>query len=397
MVTRAGWLVVGGSLALIVAGRAFGITELFLLATIGLALVLATFLSVRRRLPRLQVTRSILPTRVQHRGASRVELAITNGGAARSPVLQLHDPVSGTVGASISLAPLAPTKGRSATYRLPTDRRGVVHIGPLRAQLTDPFGLASRRFPIAEATTLTVLPAIEDLARPTGRGGADDPMVGAAHPVPGRSADEDFATLRPYVIGDDLRRVHWSSSARAGDLLVRQDDPPWQGRMTVLLDTRAPAGTTPSTEDERFERAVSAAASLVHDAALRGDQVRLVMGDGTDTGSVDARGAHELLLERLALVTSAPDGRVELSAATGAARSGTLTVVTRTVDEAVRATILEHNRSFGTTAVVVFVDAEPATWPTADWLPHSTELVSVTPDRTFAATWRAAARRRVAR
>ena len=61
----------------------------------------------------------------------------------------------------------------------------------------------------------------------------------------GRSGDE-FYSLRPYVVGDDLRRVHWPSTARRDELIVRQDERHWQGRTTVLLDVRRAVHTPTS-------------------------------------------------------------------------------------------------------------------------------------------------------
>jgi uncharacterized protein (DUF58 family) len=94
-----------------------------------------------------------------------------------------------------------------------------------------------------------------------------------------QTGGDEFHSLRPYVIGDDLRRVHWPSTARRDELTVRQDERHQQGRTTVLLDVRRAVHT-----DESFERAVSAAASLLVAAVRRGDEVRLVATDRTDSG-----------------------------------------------------------------------------------------------------------------
>ncbi len=67
----------------------------------------------------------------------------------------------------------------------------------------------------------------------------NDPLAGAEHPNALGRGGEDFYALRHYVVGDDLRRVHWPSTARHDELMVRQDELPWQGRATVLVDVRA--------------------------------------------------------------------------------------------------------------------------------------------------------------
>ncbi|MEO6988740.1 MAG: DUF58 domain-containing protein, partial [Aquihabitans sp.] len=235
MPTRSGWFVAAGGLATIVAGRLLGLSELYLLGTCALALPLVALILVRQNQPVLDVQRVLRPTRVMLGGVARVEATIVNRGRRRTPVLTLHDPVEGTVGARLTVAPMPPDEQQTASYRLPTQRRGLVHVGPMEAQVVDPFGLVRRRMAVAGVATLTVLPAIERLERVTAGGGIDDPMAGATRTVLGRTGGEEFAGLRPYVIGDDLRRVHWASSARIGDLLVRQDNPPWQGHLTIVL------------------------------------------------------------------------------------------------------------------------------------------------------------------
>jgi uncharacterized protein (DUF58 family) len=182
-------------------------------------------------------------------------------------------------------------------YRLPTGRRGLLRVGPLHLERADPFGLARRVVRAAGETTLTVLPAIEDLAIGQIGGGRHEPLTGLSAASLAASGIEDLATLRPYVVGDDLRRVHWPSSARVDDLVVRRDEEHWQGHLTVVLDCRHHA-----MDAACFERAVSAAASLVHAVSELGDRIRLVQTDGFDSGMIDGRRSAGSLLEVLALV-----------------------------------------------------------------------------------------------
>ncbi|MFN8017902.1 MAG: DUF58 domain-containing protein [Acidimicrobiales bacterium] len=98
-------------------------------------------------------------------------------------------------------------------------------------------------------------------------------------------------------MGDDLRRVHWPSTARVDDLVVRGAEDHHRRRATVVLDCRRSA-----MDPEAFELAVSRAAGLVHAVAVAGDLVRLMATDGLDTGMVDARRNEVLLLEHLAVV-----------------------------------------------------------------------------------------------
>src|SRR5207245_397722 len=89
---------------------------------------------------------------------------------------------------------------------------------------------------IAPATQLTVYPRVDPiLPLPQTRG--HDPHAGADHPT-ALGSGEDFYALRAYQVGDDLRRVHWPSTARLDELMIRQQEMPWQGRATVVLDVR---------------------------------------------------------------------------------------------------------------------------------------------------------------
>lgn len=388
MVTRAGWWLAVGAILTIAAGRVFGLPELAVLGSTGVLLVIAAAVRARQPLPQLEVTRSVHPGRVPVGGRSRVELLVTNRGRRRTSLLTLHDPVAGTIGAHVALAPLAPGATQAASYRLPTDRRGLVEIGPLTMQRTDAFGLARRSATVAGTDVLTVLPTISPLR---GRGvgsGLDDPLAGFSQRRAGGAGNEDFSTLRPYVVGDDLRRIHWASSARAGDLLVRQDDPPWRGHITVLLDARAER-----TDPDRFELAVTATASILHAAARQADRARLIITDGTDTGLIDARAAADVLMERLALVTLHPGGAVPDTPADGRMRTGSLVLVSGSPTAEDLAALTAHRARFATVRVVVFDDPSRLDATPEPLLGPGVEVVRVGVGQPFAAAWDLAGRR----
>src|SRR5439155_1191309 len=134
-----------------------------------------------------------------------------------------------------------------AAYRLPTERRGVFALGPLEISRSDAFGLAATSTVAAPATQLTVYPHIDVIA-PLPHTIGHDPYAGTDHPNALGNLGEDFYALRPYELGDDLRRVHWKSTARADELMIRQDEMPWQGRVTVLLDHRRRAHSAETLE-----------------------------------------------------------------------------------------------------------------------------------------------------
>jgi uncharacterized protein (DUF58 family) len=276
--TRQGTLVGIGAIGLVALGRFLGLTELYAAgAGVGVLLVVCGIWVSLRDLD-IVVARSVRPSRVHVGNPSTVEVQLRNRSRRSTPVLRLLDPVTGTSGADLLLAPIPLRKTSKVAYRLPTTRRGLVTVGPMTVEIGDPFGLTASRTNAAPAVEITVLPRIDDIP-PLPRTVGPDPDGGAETGSLGR-VGEDFAALRPYVVGDDLRRVHWPSSARSDDdLLVRQDDVPWQGRICVVLDLRREAH-----DPDTLERAVSAAASILRAHLRRGDHVRLVSTTGVDSG-----------------------------------------------------------------------------------------------------------------
>jgi uncharacterized protein (DUF58 family) len=220
-----------------------------------------------------------------------------------------------------------------AAYRLPTRNRGIVTVGPLDVELGDPFGLTEVVVTAAAPSTLVVYPAVDDIAAASRSDGIDP----HGWRTPGlQTGGDEFHSLRPYVIGDDLRRVHWPSTARRDELTVRQHERHQQGRTTVLLDNRRPVHT-----DETFERAVSATASLLLAATVRGDEIRLVTTDGTDSGYGAGPSALTALLEYLAAVAPAERGgesRIE--------HPGTLVAVTTPAGMTTTASAVGPGRRF---------------------------------------------------
>jgi uncharacterized protein (DUF58 family) len=300
VLTRAGWgVVLAGGVAL-VGGWLFGLPELLILGLTLLILVVGAVVTTMMTSLRLEVVRTLHPDRVHAGQASRVDVLVRNRGRRRTPVLILRDGVSGTPGAELLLAPLEPAARIRASYRLPTRRRGVITVGPLEVELGDPFGLTQAAVVAAPASTLVVYPAVDDIQAASRSDGIDP----HGWRTPGlQTGGDEFHSLRPYVIGDDLRRVHWPTTARRDELTVRQDERHQQGRTTVLLDVRRAVHNEMS-----FERAVSATASLIVAATLRGDEVRLVTTDGTDSGYGAGGAVVASMLEYLAAVATTDRG-----------------------------------------------------------------------------------------
>ena len=297
MLTRRGWALTIGGLVLAVAGRLLGLLELYVLAAGCWALMALALLYLAVRSADVEARRTLSPTRVRAGDETRVELAVTNRGRRSTPVLELRDPVDGgPKRARLLMAPLAGGTTERAHYRIPTDRRGVIRVGPLEVRRFDALNLAAKGFVDAAESELVVYPLFEELL-PLPHAPGDDRRGGVRRATAMGATGDDFYALRPWVVGDDLRQVHWPSTARRDELMVRQHDVPWQGRATVVLDIRARF-----YDEASFEQAVSAAAGILTSSGRGDAQIRLLTTDGADSGFASGPGHLEALLERLARV-----------------------------------------------------------------------------------------------
>ncbi|MCU4183701.1 DUF58 domain-containing protein [Acidiferrimicrobium sp. IK] len=298
--TRRGWALIGCSVLLIAVAALVGVQELYALAVAGLVLVAVAAAWVHGRTWDLTTERELHPSRVAAGEVARVELMVRNRLRQRSPVIAARDPFDGgRRAASFLVAPLGAGHADRAAYRLPTAQRGVFTLGPLELALSDPFGLVSRSRAGAPASTLTVHPRIDRVRTPPVTAGADR-RAGDGRAVLGMQGDEFYA-LRDYRTGDDLRRVHWAATAKADQLMIRQDESANRGRVTVAVDLRAGAW-----QPAALEVALSAAASVAAAASRAGIDVRLVHTGGVDTGfaSPKRRGA---ILDELAIASTHRD------------------------------------------------------------------------------------------
>lgn len=292
--TLRGRVVLGSAAAMAAAAWLFGLEELYAMAVAAVVLVVGGRIWVDTRRWDLAVSRYVHPARVAAGQEARVELAARNRGRRPTPPVEGRDPFDGgRRWARFTIAPLAPGEVRSTSYRLPSTRRGVYRLGPLELSLTDPLGLATCRRVTASDTTLTVHPAY-DLVPVSGMSSHRDDERRSPRPVLGKGGS-DFYTLREYVAGDDLRHVHWPTTARLDDLVIRQPETLRRGRVTVAADLRSTV-----VDDESLEAVLSAAATLAVSSLRAGLQVRVVTTAGWDSGHGTGRDHGPALLDGLA-------------------------------------------------------------------------------------------------
>jgi uncharacterized protein (DUF58 family) len=287
------------------AGFAAAVTGLFLgerdLVSVGiLLLVLPLFsaLAAGRARYRLSCVRSISPPRVAAGQSAQARLRLENVSRLPTGLLLAEDTVPYALGTRPRYVLNGIERGgaRELTYPLRSDLRGKFVVGPLEIRIADAFGLVELGRSFSSSTTFVVTPKVVPLPRAVVSGswlGEGDGRTRAM-----AAAGEDDVVPRPYRDGDELRRVHWRSTARYGELMVRREEQQWRNRAVLLLDTRrsAHAGSGAASS---FEFAVSAAASIGVHLAHEGLDGQLV----TDTGALTATGTFEdVLLNSLAVI-----------------------------------------------------------------------------------------------
>ncbi len=299
MLTTSGKVLVVAAVAFLVTGAVAGYPEL---VAIGVACVLALLTALWWMMlrPELVATREISPARVTEGDCARAVLTLSNVAARRSPPLLAVETV-GRRRIAVPLPSLAPGAEFAAGYDLPTDRRGIHPVGPLTIARSDPLRLILVSQDHASRSVLAVHPRIHTVSPvPTGRARDMDGPTSSTSPQGGIV----FHSLREYVPGDDLRLIHWRSTARRGSLMVRHNVVPNEPRLMVVLDTSA----APYTEGS-FEDAVRVAASLSVAAADNGYPLTLrTTGGGVAAAERGGQGRAGTLDLLAGIERSAADG-----------------------------------------------------------------------------------------
>lgn len=345
----------------------FGQRDMLRVALLITALPLLSALSVSRTRFRLSCTRRLEPSRIAAGEDATAFLHVQNVSALPTGLLLVEDRVPVTLGSRprFVVDRLAPHAAREVSYVLRSDVRGRYPVGPLVVRIADPFGLCSLERAFSQRDTLVVTPTIEPL--PSVNLSGDWAGQGDSRARSVAAAGDDDVAVRDYRRGDELRRVHWPSTARHGMLMVRREEQPWESRCSVLLDTR-PGAHRGQGRDSTFERAVVLAASVGVNLGRRGFEVRLLGPEGPEVTSAAhdpatlASDSEGLLLDALAVVDTAPHDRVD-ALPDAARRHGDALLVAVlghiSPDDAERLVRARHSTA---ASVAVLLDV-------ADWLP----------------------------
>ena len=299
MLTPRGIAVALAGVGMWVAARILGSPGL---ETVAIGLLLLPFIAgafVRWGTRTIHVQRHLSEPRVAPGTRVTVRLDVTHEGPAKPSFLLLEDRLPPVLGrpARVVVAGSARALQR-VSYTIVPHARGRYVIGPMAVDRTDAFGLTRRRVLLDGRDELLVTPEVEDLRAPAESTSVTN--IGSARARQLLRTGEEYYTMRGYEEGDDLRRIHWPSVARTGELLERRLVADLDSAPLVVLDAAQPAS------GEALDAAVRAAASLCLELARSGGCALLLPGERRPVSIAPDLGAWPYLHARLALVEPGP-------------------------------------------------------------------------------------------
>jgi uncharacterized protein (DUF58 family) len=302
LLTPRGRFFILGGFAVVVGSMAAGQRDVMRIGLLLVVLpVIAAILVARARL-RMSCERSVEPAQVPLGSPMRGKISLGQDGRLPAGILLLEDTVPRELGSRprflVDKADLS--WRRIVEYPLLGRVRGRFATGPLRVRTTDPFGLVQLDRQFAATTQVMVTPRVVPLSALRTTGGAGS--TGEARPHRIGVIGTDDALVREYRQGDDVRRIHWRSTARWGELMVRREEQAWDPSASIVLDSRMSSHAGRGMNSS-IEWAISAAASIALHFLEDGFSVEIYEADGPlrITGSMGqhSSGSPELVMSRL--------------------------------------------------------------------------------------------------
>jgi hypothetical protein len=394
---------IAAGLTAVLCGIVLGERDLVRIGVLAAVLPLVAALWIARSGNRLGLARTLGAAQVEVGQRTVVHLELTNVGPTTG-VLLIEEQIPWALGSRprFVIDTMRPGWSRRIDYQVQAEVRGKYDIGPMRVRVSDPFGLLELHRTFTKTSSLVVIPTTEPLPA--------IPLTGAwtgsgdNRPRPFASGSAADVTVRDYRVGDDLRRVHWRSTAKVGALMVRREEQPWQSRCTLLIDNRARVhrGQGPHSS---LERAVTAAASLAVHLTTQGFQVRLVsaLGEEIEHGwhDGDVAASARPLLERLAVLPTVAAHDLYTGWVDESVTAGMCVAVLGDVDDHDRDFLAGlHHRGSASYALVLDVDSwaarmtdpqftsRPGRLPAAGWLrQHGWKAAALSRGGSLQAAW----------
>ena len=296
---------------LVVAAFSTGYTFLFYLLYLGILVVGGSYVLVRMGLSELEAGYAVSQLHGHVGDRMRVTYTLRNSSRFPKPWLEIHNPTTLPGGLPGRAITLGGHSERSWLIRAPLMRRGHFRIEPLHIRTGDPFGFFEAAATVGQGISVVVYPRLEPL--PMWRLPAAS--LEGSHASPERTLQTTplATTVRPYAPGDSMNRIHWKSTARHGDIQVKEFDLEQTADAWIILDLQRgiQAGRG---EESTAEAAIRAAASIADKALNENRAVGMTVNAGRTAYLPADRGGrqHQKVMQLLAAVdadSSTPLGR----------------------------------------------------------------------------------------
>jgi uncharacterized protein (DUF58 family) len=342
---------------LLLAAFSTGFNFLFYLVYLAVLVIGGSWVLVRLGLTDLEAGYAVNQLSGHVGERLRVTYTLRSGSRLPKPWLEIHNPTSlpaGLPGRAISLA--AKTE-RSWLVRTPLTRRGHFRVEPLQIRTGDPFGFYESSATVGTGVNVVVYPRLEAL--PQWKLPAAN--LDGSHAMRERTLQTTplATTVRPWAPGDSFNRIHWKSTARHGDIQVKEFDLEQTADAWVILDLDRSVQTG-SGDESTVESAVRVAAAIADKALLENRAVGMTVAGHRLAQLPPDRGGrqHLKIMQLLAAVDgdgSNPLSETLIQTVPRIRRGMTAVVVTASTDRA-WVKPLSTLRARGVACVVVSFD-----------------------------------------
>ncbi len=343
---------------LIVASFSTGQPFLFYLLYLAILVVGGSYILVRLGLSDLEAGYAVSQLHGHVGDRMRVTYTLRNASRVPKPWLEVHNPTTLPGGLPGRALPLGGQAERSWLIRAPLTRRGHFRIEPLHIRTGDPFGFYEASATVGQGVSLVVYPRLEPL--PAWR--LPPASLEGSHAAPERTLQTTplATTVRPYAPGDSMNRIHWRSTARHGDIQVKEFDLEQTADAWIILDLQR-AIQAGHGDDSTTEVAIRAAASIADRALTENRAVGMTVNAGRTAFLPADRGGrqHQKIMQLLAAVEADPGSPLveTLIGSVGRLRRGMTAVVITASSDPAWVRPLAALRTRGVACVVVALDA----------------------------------------
>jgi uncharacterized protein (DUF58 family) len=259
---------------LLVAAFSTGLSFLFYLLYLGILVVGGSYVLTRLGLSDLEAGYAVSQLHAHVGEQLRITYTLRNAGRLPKAWLEVHNPTSLPGGLPGRALALSPRGERSWLIRAPLTRRGHYRIEPLQIRTGDPFGFFESSATVGQGVTVVVYPRVDPL--PFWRLPAAD--LEGAHTSPERTQQTTplVNSVRPWAPGDSMNRIHWKTTARFGEIQVKEFDLEQTADAWIFLDLDREVQTGQGDESTT-EAAIRVAASVADKAIVENRAVGLTV------------------------------------------------------------------------------------------------------------------------